>query len=81
MFSMIVFLQVRGRQEATFTLFSILLFFLRAALDVTMAADDEDELLRSMHAQDISVGFAAGSERVNVYRQEEGSELSQSVCA
>ena len=45
-----------------------------------MAADDEDELLRSMHAQDISVGFAAGSEKVNVYRREEGSELSQRVC-
>ena len=51
-----------------------------------MATDDEDELLRSVRAQNRSVSFVTGSELVNVdlcedsYRREEGRELSQTVC-
>ena len=50
-----------------------------------MATDDEDELLRSVRAQNRSFSFVTDSELVNIdlcedsYRREEGSELSQTV--
>ena len=58
----------------------------RATLDVTMATDKKDELLRSVSAQNISVGVATGSESVNTdlsedpHLRKEGSKLSETVC-
>ena len=51
-----------------------------------MATENKDELLRSESAQNISVGFATGSESVNIdlcedpHLREEGSKLSETVC-
>lgn len=51
-----------------------------------MAADDEDELLRKVRAENRSVSFVTGSELVNIdlgddsHRRDEDSELSQTVC-
>ena len=42
------------------------MFFLRATLDVAMATDDKDESLRSVDAQNISVGVATGPESTNI---------------
>ena len=50
-----------------------------------MAADDEDELLRKVRAQNRSVSFVTGSELVNIdlgddsYRWNEDSELNETV--
>lgn len=52
---------------------------------VQMAADDEDELLRKVRAQNRSVSFVTGSELVNIdlgddsYRRNEDSELNETV--
>ena len=51
-----------------------------------MATDKKDELLRSVSAQNISVGVATGSESVNIdlsedpHLREEGNKLSETVC-
>lgn len=52
----------------------------------TMAAEDEEEILKSLRAQSRSVSFVTGSELVNIDLKEdsshlnEDSELSETVC-